>query len=329
MVSAAEYKDFVFVYTGSDTRPVWNETAFRELLTCDGRQLSKREFFRSVVLLETRSNARKAFAHPSSKRPAAGGADDRDWLNLIDTWFSRDGALESLNRAASSLNSGVVDVWIGIPEPIKGTAFFIPGKGPTNLVSDADRVRAVQWFVETVFERWQTKNFQRLRFVGFYWLDESLVNTKDIVVQAISVARSTAVRKGFSPAPSFLWVPFWKAKYRADWKMLGFDVAVIQPNLYVKDDVAESRVLEALDFASTSGMGFEIEIDDKIFSDPLKRIKAGKYLSSLQKGSPFGSVVGLYQGNGAILKINKDVSTQDYAKDLCDVISDRAKLHHR
>lgn len=320
--SQGAFNDFVLVYAGNGSRPNWDVSAFAKLLRCDGVERRNRIFFRSFVILETRTDDRKALAHPSPKRPANGPADDRDWVELLDRWFRVNGVLDSLNSAARNAREKSVDVWVGLPEPVVGGRFHLPSDGAFVILDDDDKLKAVNWLVEVFLHKWLSAKYDRLNFVGFYWVDESLSNTKAILAPSMSFARKRFRELGFSSPLKYLWIPFWRSPERDRWKELGFDLSVYQPNYYVKSDVSLSRLSETLSRALESGAGFEIEVDEKVFGDAFRMRKALSYLDAASAALGVG-VVGVYQGNGALLRLGDEAWRGVYMPRLCDLIANR------
>ncbi len=317
------FKDFVLVYAGSASRPNWNVDDFLKLLRCDGTEKEDRAFFQSFVILETRTDTQKALAHPSPKRPASGPADYQDWIELLDRWFGAGGVLENLNVASRLAGGDKVDVWLGLPEPIVGGTFVFSSTGPVVVSSEEDKVRAINWFVERLFQRWLSAKFDRLNLIGFYWVDESLSNTKAILSPSMRFAKRRFSDLGFKGGLKYLWIPFWKSPDRDRWKDLGFDLAVFQPNYYVKNDVPFRRLNDAVDQAVIRDAGFEIEVDAKVFSDEWRARKAMSYIDVALSSSKSLSVIGVYHGNGALIQAGDDVWRTRYKPKLCDLISER------
>lgn len=327
---AQSTNDFVLLYAGNaKARPSWSPEELAHYVSCDGRAQKKRSFFRGFVVLETRSETGHSFVHGSRTRPGGPPASQEEWRALLDGWFAKDGVLWNLSRALVRVSkSETAQIWLGLPEPLSGAIFeFGQGHGHGRaLKSASDKLSAVEWFVKRAITNWKREKFRNLLLMGFYWQDESLKFAEELITDVSLVVKSQGTVEGMLQPLKLLWIPFWKSPKKDDWRVLGFDVAVIQPNYFVKDRVDASRVAEATEYALKFGMGLELEIDHRISNSQEHVDRAVEYLRVLEaEKSRQVSLVGLYQGNAALLNANllpNDFS-RGYLTRLCDFVADR------
>lgn len=213
-----------------------------------------------------------------------------DWLWTISDLFTENENILALEEAA-----GIVKDALGLDEDYKYgftvTLYYpnsertdfgdIDGDGVVDgLTTDENRLRALEWYMETFEAKLGEYDFENIEFVGYYWYDESIYpqdNAPYIVTETSKIVHE----RGYD----FFWIPYYVASGFSAWDSYGFDVACMQPNYVFKEEVPYSRIPQAAYLTQLYGMGIEIEISGKSFtSDVLYR----KYMEYLSGGVLYG-----------------------------------------
>ncbi len=242
-----------------------------------------------------------------------------DWQWLLDELFDPAhgvGQLEScVRQAARSLpdKDHRVNLVITIPMPmtaIKDFGAVEPGGRPLDFSRDADRWAAVQWYIRTALERWKKTEAPHVRLAGFYWLDERIQPpTRAVVRQTAGFLHSLGMK--------FYWIPFFGADGIQEWRQLGIDAAMLQPNYSTMANVPPSRLAEAARLARRFQMGVELELPYSARSDPERR---ARYRAYLDAGAKYGfmdhSILGYFQSVGLLREFA--ASSDPAVRDLYD-----------
>lgn len=224
---------------------------------------------------------------------------EADTATEIETTADTAGETTPRPRAAAGpRHPERVKVIIAIPFPSPRARNFgtLPGDSrPLNFADpgqgQAAREQAVRWYIDEVLARWQAAGFQYLELIGFYWFRE-VVEPYDRAIVQNTAAYIHAL--GYR----FFWIPYYQARGFKEWDRLGFDVAMMQPNLSfspIPPEQAEIRLAMAAQLARRYGMGLEIELHWTL-TDPVNRAKYLAYLAAGRKlGYMTGAVLSYYQ----------------------------------
>lgn len=307
--SAGALQNTVLLYEGN-TAKRWEQTdeRLRDLLFCRDRTGSERPFFRSLVLLELMTADGKQFTAGFSAKSAT----QQDWQNLLNLWMA--GVLPKLNTLASRERISL-DIWLAIPEPlaVKEGWGRVDGKDLT-LSGDLERVAAVRWYVDTALRQFNRRTWPTLNLRGFYWLDEGARGYEDILPFINKYIHSIGKET--------LWIPYWVSRNKMHGEALGFDHVVLQPNYYVKKDVPEVRLDQAIRMSRVLSTGLEIEFDERLLSLPEQVTKAQAYLRHYRQQKIWGPFV-IYQGGKGLSLAARatDPTVQGFYQDLCGLVS--------
>lgn len=144
-----------------------------------------------------------------------------------------------------------------------------------------------RWYVEEVVRRFSAQHFGHLRLVGLYWEPESLRITDPddgmVVKHVAQMVHRNHLR--------FVWIPFYGAVGVPDWRALGFDLVMLQPNVSFQWGLNAIRRLRGVGrFAATYGTGVELEAHwDVLSAYPRLALAAQeRYFAYFQVGREIG-----------------------------------------
>lgn len=268
--------DMALIYAGAVDRPVWTKTQLEPYVAhtyADGR---RSWFFDSFLFIEfTTSKANGAsFANKYNNGRAA---KKSDWEKLLH-WQMGD---ESHN-ACYALNEliGELKPALGTPSAKHTVVFTMPiavtdfsnwgelnGK-QLDFKNLDDRIAAQKWYIDRLLDLWDTVNYENLDLIGFYWVDEFIVE-ETYNTRAVSQAISAYLHeKGLK----LYWIPYnFNNPTNKDWALNGVDLCMLQPNYMFKLNGAYptlTKLHDAITYAKGRGMGLEVEFEaDALYGD--------------------------------------------------------------
>lgn len=277
--------DLVLFYNGQYSGDVgnWTSSYFEPYVTyMDTNGQPTDWMFDAGLFLGTAANSGRVFsegANPSNK------ADWEWYAGKTLTGPNADAAQlnEAVKQAAQAMNdpNHKMKVVIMIPFPASNQTNFgdVDGDGITeNLSVQADKQKALNWYIDLVRQKWGTGNFTNLELTGFYWMSET-VSDQEAMKYTADLVHSLGYK--------YYWIPYYEASLYWKWEYLGFDAMAYQPNHYFANTTAD-RIREAADRAKRVGSGLEIELDDGVFLDGRRQ----KLIDYLQGAQDYG-----YDGN--------------------------------
>ena len=223
------------------------------------------------------------------------------WLSYLNNLFAKNEQLSALNQAMVKTDQGMnkfgynpypkEKVVIALPYPSyhSGAWGLLGGQilsftpTPSDPGSVANRLTAIQWYLNTFLAKWKQAGFSNLSLTGFYLNDETVHYTFPGEVNLIQGTSQMVQKAGY---PLF-WIPFYDAGGIEDWQSLGINAAWIQPNYAIQGKAAPAgRVANTVQLAKDNGMGVELELPTAALTSPLYR---NLYLSSLQQFQQAGA----------------------------------------
>lgn len=198
-------------------------------------------------------------------------------------------------------------IYISVPFiEISNTIAFGEIDGELVVPSSLEnRVKIVEWFVDSIISSFKKANFKNIQLNGMYWQNE-LVNYKiseyeDDLIQAYN---AYVHQKDYSS----IWIPYYCAPGSETWKELGFDAAVLQSNYAFIEQEKKSQtgpkkpgtVDDSLSMAKKYGLGMEFETSSRLTSgdteayDRLYQYVISSYFSGLMDNG----LTMYYQGGG-------------------------------
>ena len=190
------------------------------------------------------------------------------WSGFVQNLFTPGTQLSALDQAAAVTGSTPEKVVITIPGLDNNPSNFgsiTPG-GPNldmnpvdvgQLTAYRNKLQAIQWYINQVMAAWKQAGFQHLKLVGFYWSPETLNSTLEykhaIVQQTAQMVHAQNLL--------FYWIPFYGAYGITEWKKLGFDAVMVQPNVSFTWAIdPHSRFTDIATLAQDEGLGVEMEL---------------------------------------------------------------------
>ncbi len=204
-----------------------------------------------------------------------------DWIAYVEDTFYKGTNVEALDRAYGRTKSELGDteskagVFFTILYPHKKAVDFgVLGGKSLDLSKTEDRKYAVKWMIDEQIARFNDGGYNNLDLVGFYWLEEFIVEDAD--AEILTYASDYLHSKGLK----FIWIPWYKANGYSNWESYGFDVACMQPNLMWIGYNDPNRVQNSVSISKRYGMGMEMEVDYRVDTDDY----FSRYLSYLEGG---------------------------------------------
>lgn len=206
----------------------------------------------------------------TSKYPSA---VQSDWIYYTDFLFASDYDLDALNQAVKQTYEtlgieGKFPVLLTMPYVAANTKAFgdLDGDGKQEYSRTAkERTEIVKWYNEYLTKRFADANFSHLEFAGYYWYSEEVNYTwSDHEAEFVKSATNALEEAG----KYVLYDPFYLSTGFDHWKDLGFDGAVMQPNVAFTSDRDYFDTEMLWEFAETIGaynLGVEIETNEPGF----------------------------------------------------------------
>jgi hypothetical protein len=290
---------WVLVYSGGPNRPAYTVDDLLRLLTVvdtSGRSIGP--LCNAVILTEFQAVSRRYYMPWQNGTPATGP----DWNQYIDSVFAPRGPLARLDSAAAlaaRTPARPLDVAIMVPYPSPKADTLRFGGRQFTMSSDSDRLASVEAYMREVVRRVQGMSPRNVSVSAFYWLNEGVVDTDTSLVSKVAkAAHGMGMR--------LLWIPSWGAHNAVRWRALGFDKAWQQPNYFFHPEVATTRLDSAVDRARAAGMGLELELDRRLFSDAKFTPRLAPYLATFEKAPDLREQgIAIYEGAGALIELSR------------------------
>ena len=222
---------------------------------------------------------------PSGADTATGSCRRADWRYHLNRWFAPGRDLHALDAALTTAARtlgrppGPRRIILSIPRPDRGIKNFgdVNGDGqPEDLSTDAGRQCVFAWYVRQARQRFAAAGFRHLSLWGFYWMHENIPPADTAMVrQCADIVHATENR--------LLWIPWFVAPGWKNWRSMGVDVAIMQPNYAFfskhRDGIRQTRLAIGADLARRHGLGVEIELP-MACDDPATDFYLRRYLAT-------------------------------------------------
>ncbi|HBL85506.1 MAG: hypothetical protein A2Y17_06310 [Clostridiales bacterium GWF2_38_85] len=253
-----------------------------------------------------------------------------DWQAFEDDLFTDDNNVEALNAAVGEAKTqlGIDDykakIYFSIFSTVATQKDFgdIDSDGISEDFSDVEnRKKAIKWWIDKLIARYEEENYDNLTLNGFYWYHEALETSDpdeyDVIKFTVDYLHSMNYY--------IIWIPYYQASGFTEWSKVGFDMANMQPNYMFIADSTEQIVYDNAKLTKQLGMGVEIEIDGKTFSQDEYY---ARYMSYLRIGVETGymnSIKMYYQDAGPGIFYSAYKSTNPKLRAIYDLTYQYAK----
>ncbi|MGB9806660.1 MAG: DUF4855 domain-containing protein, partial [Thermoproteota archaeon] len=126
----------------------------------------------------------------------------------------------------------------------------------------SQRTTKVKSYVDEVVAKFYSLNFKNLRLEGFYWMSETAPERdRELIRESCKYVHE----KGFK----MYWIPYFTAQGYENWKELGFDYVMLQPN-FAFYDLTVQRFKEVDERIRKYNLTVEMELPDYIRNPNLR-----------------------------------------------------------
>ncbi len=203
---------------------------------------------------------------PNGRRTEYDATVMTDWQKILTAYFDQNTDVPALNEAVKELRSK--DLLPAAAKHPVYTMFAVPwlhgnakdfgdvdGDGVSeNLSIPLDRQKVIVWYINQVAEC--MKSSPELALWGFYMMREDMQGENLEVAKEICFY---AHKLGYK----VMWIPYYTAGGRENWKQAGFDAAFLQSNWqFTGPQTRRNQLLNAIDEAKRLGMALELELYD-------------------------------------------------------------------
>ena len=270
----------------------WSVEKFRPHLTyVNSENKAVDTLFDAVLFLALSSQYGNSFPDISEDGQSAPSLKDWEWY--INKMFKEGGDVDNLNKAAQIASQELHDpdykvkMVISIPGmPWSVTKFGTLNGRELDLSKKEDREYLLDWYIDTVYEKFNAGNYEYIDFSGYYWLEENIVYSQESPVYAGERVHEMGLH--------YFWIPYYDASGNLWADDFGFDATAIQPNHYFDEArvpgsagvIGNKRIEAAAGLASYGQAGIEIEFDDRVAGDDMSW--ANKFIDYLNGAIEYG-----------------------------------------
>ncbi len=309
-------RDIMLIYQGD--KP-WTPAEFYPYVAYLDRQGNPQDWFYDAFLFLMYGGA------PSGATYIDGKSDRKDWEYFLDVTFAAGRSLDGLDRAIAEMGERMggassrdregrgadprrvcpIILMIPYPSPEQRAFGDVDGDGVSeDLTREADRVKAVRWYVDEALARWRALAPRHLTLWGFYLMNEGIGGGDE------AIGRATA-EEVHARGYKLHWIPWFRAPGLEKWRDLGIDFAIVQPNYaFIRPDrgfhlADEDRLTQNANDARRLGLGVEMETPFAFPEDPAARWVFRQYLNhgvAELDGYMHAAVRAYYQGSDVIAR---------------------------
>jgi len=272
--------DLCLIYHGRQARVPWTKEALMPYVAHVDEQGTPQDWmFDSFLFIEFATDGGAMLHYYAKDKVQATAAD---WVWLADCWFREETGLIGLEQAVAAAGQALGDadhtvgVVITVPKPLAEIASFGPLAGETDtldLSREESGQKVLAWYIERVLAQWGEHEYPHLRLLGFYWLAEGIGQGEhDLVKWTAEHVHERGYR--------LYWIPYFGAGGLQEWRNLGIDATMLQPNYFFHENATLYRFLATTKRALKAGSGIEIEFDGRALTDDTFRDKFYAYLDA-------------------------------------------------
>lgn len=277
-----EVCDVCLIYSGDASRPTWDADHLRPYLTHKYADGHREWFYDGFLFLEFRIG-KAQLANASAGQQAA---VQSEWLQYLDNLFEEDHDLHQLDRMISEYKKELGEpamrhkVIIATCCPAKdgsqgGAEWRDINWGEVNgekmnFALKSHRVKATEWFIDEIVQRFNDAKFENIDLAGLYWIEETLFSNSDIIATINKYIHNKGLRS--------YWIPYWvdNNQWAHEWSTYKFDMAWRQPNYFFYNrDMSlppYSQLTEAIEDSKKFGLGLELEFETQATSNGMHEV---------------------------------------------------------
>ena len=297
--------NLVLIYHGTKNRPEWNKQNLLPYVAYVDEQGRPQDWLFDGFLFIEFATDDGVYLHHHLKDKRLPTAADWTWLS--ESWFRPGNGLDGLEAATAEAGKALGQpdrkspVVITLPLPLEADTAFGPLPGETRKLDFSrpqDRQAALKWYVDRVREQFAARQYRHLKLAGFYWTPESIPpQDRELAAWTSGYLKGLGLNQ--------YWIPYNGAQGIREWRRLGSAGMMIQPNYFFPETPPPlNRFQTTAKTARLTGAGIEMEFDaraltnDELYKRMLGYMDAGSFY-----GWMTGSLLGWYEGGGAVLKL--------------------------
>lgn len=293
--ATCDVRDLALIYQGGAHRCDWAADDIEPYVAHRFADGTEDWLFDGFLFLEFKDGRGRQFSPGYDKE----NATRADWEWYIERLFERGKSLHALDSVIGAKKKSIGDpgfrhkIVLTLMVPIGGQTDWgeIGGKA-MDFNEAADRKAAICWFADRLADRFAAESFENLELYGFYWIDEDMVSSRDLLPDISSYVHGKGMK--------FIWIPYYNAPGHERWRELGFDIAYHQPNHFFQTEIPDERLDSAIDEALTYGMAMEFECDERALSQSSQAFapRMTAYMDAFERRGVFArSALAYYTGN--------------------------------
>lgn len=332
-----EFTDMVLCYGGSAHRTPfrWDKERFVPMVTYTDEAGKEHWMFDSFLFLEFTLKGGADGAQYSYGTGYYGfSAGKKQWAELIDYWFAEGTGFDALEQAVREASGRMGKpkakrkVVLTVPDPIlykvyndttSTTAYWGELDGREMDFSKAeDRVAALEWYVDEVRKRYNTKRYRYIELAGFYPISEEIVTPDEGWNYDLKHSDEF-----ISPLAEYVhkynyclcWIPYNRAAGYRKAKSMGFDLVYMQPNHYwdEKGDKSMERFFADIE---EHDLAMEFEFEETLLTrnerSDVYRQRFYDYMEGAKKHGVYGrKQLSYYQGTNGFYELSKSSDPKD------------------
>lgn len=342
------FADMALCYGGHAVRNpgTWTKERFAKTVLYTDKNGQDHWFFDSMLMLEIWDDSYKVTY--SLANDGKDSSRKSHWEGLLDYWFGNPGtgfqALDDcIAEAAMRIGTPPTPRYIvfSLPDPVYFENYASAMNGTnTNTVywgsidgeeMDFSRMdhmlKAYQWYIDEVRERFAQKDYRYIQLLGFYILSESLTMKGGWRYEYKKHDQLIPLVADYchDRNEGLYWIPYSVSEDDAghnkslkNWKKFGFDLTILQPNYYWDD----KSWAVTCDYINKYDMGMEFEFEGShgggtsILGDSeyakYRKERFREYMENAKKYNIYGKKpIVLYTGTNALYELASSKKASD------------------
>lgn len=293
--------DNVLIYCGGENRLQWTKEQFVPYVTHRFLDGHVEWLFQGFTMIEFKINGKVLYSHYKSAQEIS---QKQDWQKLINKTFEANHALNALDNCIEDQKKILGHppfrhkVIITLPTPVKEYKNWgnLNGKKLKFRKPD-DRFLSLKWYINQVVDKFKRCHFKNIDLEGFYWVDENVVDSKELTLKASRYLHGKKLK--------FYWIPYFTSPALGIGSDKGFDYIYVQTNYFLRPNMDLNRFEYICNTIKKYGWGLEFEFDNKLFYNPklyIDRLKA--HIDMFERKGIFDqAALSYYDGGGTLWEL--------------------------